>query len=80
MINKNVYLETKRWIKTLCKTNLKNLCKDMELSKYETDLTMGYYDGKTLVEQCMDLNISSWKYTNDLKAICTKIHDYKSTL
>lgn len=80
MIERSVYLETKRWVKSLCRTNLKQLCKNMELNEYETNLLMSYYDGRTLIEECMLSNISASKYTNDLKNICAKIYNYKSTL
>lgn len=80
MISKDVYLDTKRWVKCLCRTNLKQLCDDMELTEYEKELIMGYYDNKTIINQCMNLNISKGKYTSDLKMICTKINNYKSTL
>ncbi len=80
MISKDVYLDTKRWVKCLCRTNLKQLCEDMELTEYEKKLIIGYHNGDTVVSQCMNLNISKGKYTNDLKLICTKIYNYKSTL
>lgn len=80
MISKDVYLDTKRWVKCLCRTNLKQMCDNMELTDYERSLIIGYYDGETIVSQCMKLNISKGKYTYDLKTICSKIYDYKSTL
>lgn len=79
MINKERYHFMKRQIKCLCRKNVQKLCKDMELTDYETKLLLNYYDKMSKVETCMSLGISGTTYSNDMKILFSKIYNYKNT-
>lgn len=78
-MNKENYHKIKRQIKCLCKSNFLNLCNEVGLNDYEKDLLLSYYNGKTQVQTCIDMNISLNTYTNHLRIIINKIYDYKNT-
>ena len=79
MLDKKSYLDMKRYLKSLCRKNIINLCEDMELTKYEKDLLLSLYDNKTRVQTSMELSISMGKYTFDMKNLMNKIYNYKNT-
>lgn len=79
MIDKNTYHILKRQIRCLCRTNVEKLCKDMELTEYETDLLMKHYDKVSRDRTCIDLCISCTTYSNDMKSLFSKIYNYKNT-
>lgn len=80
MIDKSTYHVLKRQIRCFCRNNVEELCKNMELTEYEINLIMKYYDKVSRVQTCMDLGISTTTYSNDMKILFSKIYNYKNTL
>lgn len=79
MIDKSTYHVLKRQIRCFCRSNVEKLCENMELTEYETNLLMNYYDKISRVQTCMDLGISTTTYSNDMKNLFSKIYNYKNT-
>lgn len=79
MIDKSTYHVLKRQIRCFCRNNVEELCKNMELTEYEINLIMKYYDKVSIVQTCMDLGISTTTYSNDMKILFSKIYNYKNT-
>ncbi len=80
MLNKREYLNLKKEIKCLCRKNVLKLCEDMELNEEEKEILLYFYDGKSRARTCIDLCISSTYYSEHMKILFNKIHDYKNTL
>lgn len=80
MIDKQTYLNLKREIKLVPYTYIVDLYKDMNLDEYERGLLLDFYSGKTVVQVCMERNISAGSYTTHMKKLFTKIYNYKNTL
>lgn len=79
MIDKSTYHVLKRQIRCFCRSNVEELCKNMELTEYEINLLMNYYDKISRVQTCMDMGISTTTYSNDMKILFSKIYNYKNT-
>lgn len=79
MLDKKMYLDMKKYLKCLCKTNVLKLCKDMGLTDYEKDLLLSVYDNELRIQTCMRLSISERKYTKDLRIVMNKLYNYKNT-
>lgn len=80
MLDKSTYHSVKRQVKCLCRKNVLSLIDEMELTDYERDLLLYFYDGKTRTQTCMELCITEKTYTKDMKILLSKIYDYKNTL
>lgn len=72
MIDKSTYHVLKQQIRCFCRKNV-------ELTEYEINLLMNYYDKVSRVQTCMDLGISTTTYSNDMKILFSKIYNYKNT-
>lgn len=80
MIDKNTYLNLKKEIKCLSYNNILKLCKDLKLNEEEKKLLLYFYEGKSRTQTCMDLCIGTTYYTEHMKILFSKIHNYKNTL
>ena len=80
MLDKKGYLNLKKEIKFMCRTNVLKLCDDIQLNDEERKLLLYFYDGKSRIQTCMEMCISITYYTEHLKIIFNKINDYKNTL
>ena len=80
MIDKKIYHDLKKEIKSLCRKNVVKLCDDVELNKKERELLLSFYDEDSRTATCIDLGISETYYNKHLKIILSKIYDYKNTL
>jgi len=76
MIDKDNYISLKRYLKTLSKPQIEDLCENMKFNEQETRLLISWYDGDTVVKMCMDNYISNHRYNTFFKTICSKIYNY----
>lgn len=66
----------KRNIRELSKPQVLKICDELMLDDYEKSLLLSFYDNDSVVKTCMDNYISQNTYTNHLKIILKKIHNY----
>lgn len=79
MIDKKTYLEMKRYIKCISRKNIVDICDEIELTQFERNLLLRFYDGDMVQAISMDLCISPSTFTKYLKKILSKIYHYKNT-
>lgn len=70
------YFETKRYIKSLCKGNILELCDDVGLNNYETKLIIHINKDSTRIQTALDVGVCESKISKDNKKIMTKIFDH----
>ena len=75
MLN-NDYLAIKKYIKTLCIDNLKDLCKNTGLSEYETKLIHEIYNDNTRIAISIKYHCCESKVYKDMRRAISKINDY----
>jgi len=75
-MNKKRVNRLKKYLKTLPKTQIMQLCDDMMLSDYEKNLIIATYNGEKRDKICMDNYISSVTYTAHYHTILYKILNY----
>lgn len=80
MLEKSIYMNAKRRLKCLCKTNLTTMCDEMELNDYERKILLSFYNGDKVVQTCLDLGISHTTYTKDLRQVFAKVIDYNKNI
>lgn len=76
MIDKKDYHKLKKYIRTLCRLQVRQLCIDAELNDFETKLFLASYDNQSVVKTCMNLFISNSSYTNYIKIVYSKVFNY----
>jgi hypothetical protein len=75
-MDKKDYLYTKRYIKSICYNSVVELCKDMHLCDYETNLLLYLNKDYTRTYSSLQLGVSDFKYTYDMKKVLSKVYDY----
>lgn len=75
-MDKKNYLNTKRYIKHICYNSVVDICKDMNLDEYETNLLLYLNKDYTRTYSSLQLGVSEYKYTFDLKKLISKVYDY----
>ena len=75
-MDKKNYLETKRYIKSICYNNVIDICKKMHLDEYETNLLLDLNKDYTRTNTSLRLGVSDFKYIYDLKKLISKVYDY----
>lgn len=76
MIDKDSYFSLKKYLKTLSRPQIEELCENIKFNDKERKLFVSWYNGDTVVKICMDNYICKNSYTNAFKAICSKIYNY----
>lgn len=76
-MNRDEYFILKKYIKSICFDNAKDIASNVGLNDYETRLLLSLNKDNTRVATSMDMGICPWKYSQDLKKIINKIYDYK---
>ena len=80
MIDRNTYINLKHEIKYMSRPDILKLCDNMMLDKEERTLLINFYDNKMIIGTCMELNFGTTTYNKKIKALFTKIYNYKNTL
>lgn len=75
-MDKQKYLNYKKYIKTLSKPTIDELCNNVGLTDTDKQLLYHLSENKTGVYSCLNLGYSTWLYTHSLKRIFTRIDDY----
>ena len=70
------YHRLKRYIKTLCIDNVKDLANNVGLTEYETKLLVYVNKNDTRVHMSLELGVCESKLTKDLRKIFVKVQDY----
>lgn len=76
MIKRTDYFDIKHNIKSMCKDNVLDLCKNVGLNEYETKLLLHINRDSTRVSMAMDMGTCTSKISKDLRKIMTKIDDH----
>lgn len=80
MIDRNSYINLKHEIRYMAKPDVLKLCDDMMLDNEERTLLINFYDNRMVISTCMELSFGTTTYNKKIKALFTKIHNYKNTL
>lgn len=70
------YFETKKYIKSLCKDSVVELCNNVGLNEYESQLILHINRDSTRVYTAMSVGVCESKISKDNKKIMTKIFDH----
>lgn len=70
------YFKTKKYIKSLCKDSVIELCETVGLNEYETQLILHINRDSTRVHTAMSVGVCESKISKDNKKIMTKIFDH----
>ena len=76
IINKTDYLKIRKYIQSLCLDNVKELCVNVGLSEYETNLMIYTNRNETRIKTAMDLGCCVSKISKDKNKAFKRIKDY----
>ncbi len=76
IINKEDYLKIRKYIRSLCLENIKELCEKTGLNDYETQLIIHTNRNESRVYSAMQLNVCESKISKDKNKIFKRIKDY----
>lgn len=75
-MTKEEYLNIKKYIKTLSRPTINDLCTSVGISESDKQLLYQLSENRTRTYTCINLGYSEWFYTESLKRIFVRINDY----
>lgn len=76
IINKTDYLKIRKYIKSLCLDNAKELCEKTGLNEYETNLIIYTNRNETRIYTAIQLGVCESKVSKDKNKAFRRIKDY----
>ena len=76
IINKTDYLKIRKYLQSLCLDNIKELCTNVGLTEYETNLIIHTNRNETRTYSAMQLGVCESKISKDKNKAFKRIKDY----
>lgn len=70
------YVKTKKYIKSLCKNELEDLCEKININEYDKNILLCLNRNDTRISISMEIGSCECKISKDTRRILTKIWNY----